>query len=863
MTDFLVDHAIKNVWCSPMQDNQVIIRPARLTPVTGVSLSFRLFMTDFTMPEQGRFHLYQIGLVYPSLLSLDGLRERWIRLDELIGREGTLLDLYNIRGIEYPRTLAWVRVTMNRNLVIAIKQHNRVDIDYAKDDLFVRIYQNLVRFDFTDEKADVGAKLEVKGGIPTNTEEILVIQNEYEQKVAAVKASGAGQVYCFCNGLAVPRLSMTTMVAGDTCEWVYDSSIRHVVDFTVDELASAMFTSTVDSRGKYILHLPGFTDDQIFYQDDVDVYLLTTDTEKGVWYHKNRQDALRNLTYWDYSTPTEHVSSFIQQNPKIFDGRRVKIRLMIRDSGLKYGTPDDHYRIKELYKLSDADVLSAMTNLQGVVPFWRADALENSNLTWLMRADPKDIVKELVAETYGYNAISKMIGGIYHRVEATTVGGVTKLFCPVPLIYQVGCTALEHDAQGHLIGWTFGMPGPQYVCAYPNTKYVEFVYGVASETIDEYQDRDNLVIQDKVYDYRFYCAPKTDDLQNKQWFDCTGDGAKYEVVNGVVSWKVMADYFVMVRSNKTPMIRSVTKSILDGLITVDLSNKQLKADGTFEEKDMEVPMGELCVWINGCPAQRSLDYVLDFPKIRIQNKQYLNGSTEVNLVVMSVGLCNKDLSWNDITETGFVYQGRLSVDLRQGVRNDSDLSVTIGGHLRLQDEVVFDEDTITFEQNNAYNGKPFMIRQRVIPMKAFTGVDTYWLRDRSRQVDQVVSDYLTLKIEQQAPQGVNPVQDYHHLYSPFFSKIIYDLVVGTLVAPSRSANYSDQIVLTLLKNYLYLYARDPSHPDNRPNSGFVLIEPHPYPTAISLTADAYALVFRAVKLLAPGLINLSTTIKIG
>jgi hypothetical protein len=44
MFKYLVDHAIKNVWCAPRQDNSYVFQPARISKPTG-ELN-RLFFMD-------------------------------------------------------------------------------------------------------------------------------------------------------------------------------------------------------------------------------------------------------------------------------------------------------------------------------------------------------------------------------------------------------------------------------------------------------------------------------------------------------------------------------------------------------------------------------------------------------------------------------------------------------------------------------------------------------------------------------------------------------------------------------------------------------------------------------------------------
>ena len=68
MYDYLVNHALKNVWCTPDQDRQLILQPAKITVTNGVWNNVSLLWNVIKLPLQGvRFHVYQVGQLYPEL----------------------------------------------------------------------------------------------------------------------------------------------------------------------------------------------------------------------------------------------------------------------------------------------------------------------------------------------------------------------------------------------------------------------------------------------------------------------------------------------------------------------------------------------------------------------------------------------------------------------------------------------------------------------------------------------------------------------------------------------------------------------------------------------------------------------------
>ena len=45
MHEYLVNHALENVWCSPTQDNQLVFAPKRVTPARG-ALNYATVLGD-------------------------------------------------------------------------------------------------------------------------------------------------------------------------------------------------------------------------------------------------------------------------------------------------------------------------------------------------------------------------------------------------------------------------------------------------------------------------------------------------------------------------------------------------------------------------------------------------------------------------------------------------------------------------------------------------------------------------------------------------------------------------------------------------------------------------------------------------
>lgn len=843
MSDYLIDHALKNVWCTPDQDNQVIIKPARISPYAGVFGSWKVLWTSMRLPVAGaRFHLFQIGQVHPHVLNLFPSLEQWTTLADSSMRNKTICDLYTVDGLQLPRTETWYRVTEERNVIVAIKENKKIPIHFNEDPLYIRVYNNQY---FNSQRAHVDQEtIYIAGGTLTSTEQLLALQSDFEAHKQL-----AGGVYCFRNGYKIKEISLLTCQVGDVVEFVHDTSIEKVIDFKLSGLST--FDSVLDTKGKYLLHYAGGLGETIDFYDDLDVFLINGTTQTGIYYHKNSKDAVRMLTHRDYSVPVSYVATYLQKHATALDFNNAYLRFHIRKSGYHRPLVNEHHRIKELYKLSDTQIKAALVGMEATAEVWRASELEQSAYLRLMEARARDITREQVVDAYGYNAVVKLLA---EPILATEVFN-SQLVAPVPYRYQANATAFEYDADGLLVHWANHSNGTLYNCTRPETALVEFVAGLSGPAIDDTYDQSTQTLN-PAYDYRYYIALKGTDIREAVWTDVTGDTSKYVLTGNLLSWAVSATHHTLVRSNQRNLVREYSLTMPDGLLRFNLV-QETSVDGQLQDRVLLVPMGELDIVLNGRSLIPNLDYFIDFPTVTICNKAYLAAEGNQSVLVRYKGLCQADFTHQDANEFGFIQNGRLSVDQQYDLRDDKILRIQVDGRLKLRSSLVFNEDTASFELTHALNGKPYLIKDGIVPLKALTDQDTYAYRARSQAVDQAISNYLTLHLGTANPESLNPISERYTLFSPFLSKLIMDLKDGTLSDPLLKQQYNDSQLRTLIDSYLPLLAVDPIHVDNRPPADFVQIHPHQYSTVVDLDIYQYTLMNRVIRLYAKDLVTLS------
>lgn len=840
MHDYLVSHALKNVWCAPKQDMQMRIRPTRLTPYGGVLNSVKVLWRTHRLPETGvRFHVYQIGQLNPGLIGLFAQSDQWLKVSDVCGYESLIVDIYAASGLQMPRTQTWYMVTADRNLIFAVKQQTTIGIDFNNEPLFIRVYSNA--YFNSSEANSVDDIVKVEGGPMGSTADVLALQHKYD-----IDKLRAGACTAFVNGKRVEAITLINTKAGDVAEYVFDGSVRQIVDLNVSTLKT--FTSTLDSKFKYVLHPPkNGSLVGINYHDDVDFFLLKTVSGsrfEGVYYHRNADDAIRMLTHRDYSMPVEYVQGFVNTYSGWTNVQQLFVRMQIRKGGMTRALIPEHNRMDELYKLNDAEIINSLVGVTASVPAWKASNLENSDYCRIMRSLASQIDRPLVQSAYGYNAMTKLLADTPRHTRASS--GLQVADVPYGLVYN--STSYEYDQDGLLLDFHPNLEGTVYTCAANEARLVEMIAGQGGVRLDESYGEKELLL-DPAAEYRMYICPIVDGEPTNAWLDVTGTDA-YTVTNNLLTWQVDMDVsYTLVRGNKRFLAQTYNLPMTGGVLRFSLTHDQARG-GTVQTWAMQIPMGELDIWLNGRSLIEGLDYFVDFPKVVIVNKEHLLPAPAIkqSVVVRFTGFCKSDLTREPANDFGFVQYGLLSRNNRFDLREDRVVRVMVGGALYHQDELEYSESDSGVLVPDASNGLPYQVKDVVVPLRGLGGGSTYTLRDASKAVDQQVSDYLTLKKPMPTFNTPNVITERYTLYSPFTAALIKALQIGALEDDRIYRQYSDQVIAELCKPYEELLAFDPAMDDKQPDQQFVIVHPHPLLTAVSFNIYHYRFLARAVKL---------------
>lgn len=839
--DYLIRHALQNAWCSPRQDMQVILKPKRITPAHGVHTSFTHLWGTLTLPTtKDLYHVYQIGQIHPSLLGLFPQRLVWHNLAEVMGLENLIADVYTNSGHHLPRFESWTLVTEERDLLLAVKAQPRI-VNLKTEPVYLRLYSNAY---FSSDRADAEVdKIECAGIKVTSANQALLFQRRYRDSQLR-----RGLTTLFVNGVMKADYTPADVVVGDIVEFVYDSTVKAVLDFAIADLPT--FDSLLDLKRKYLLHYAGpqVDGESIDYRDDIDVYLVKKrvvngkELFDGLYFHKNQNDALRMVTHRDYSVAIPYVDGYLGKIADWTNAQHLTVRLHIRRSGYHRPLVHEHHRIKELYKLSEADRVRAMVGIDSTVPVWKAENLENSFYPKLMDAMDNQVTSDLVKDAYGYNAISRLLGDSPLPIEI--VNGRRQVTLPGAL--QTNATIYEYDASGKLMGYYFHTAGVEYTPVNTLAVMIEGIVGRGGLKTPTVFNQRNVVLNPKL-NYRYYVAPVVHGVvQHDQWRDVTGDENYVMVTGGNAGWLVsFEEYAVAVRSDENFLAYDRTLSPLNGLLKFSIEEEAVYPDGSSQGL-MYIPPGKLELWLNDSALIENLDYFVKWPQVIIVNKQYLVPGNSQKITVRGTGFCQDDMTREAPNEAGFVRYGLLSRNTRFDVRDDKVMRLVVGGKTFHRDALLFSEDDFGLYMDNVPNGAPYVLDDVIVPLRGFVSEDTYSLRAKSVVVDTAIEDYLTLKLPEPSPTAPDPIADKYPIYSPFSSTVMHDLINGLISMEQFKGQYSDYDVSEMLTAYTYILDYDPTQKSIDLNH--VMIHPHNLLTETQLDIYQYRFLERAIKI---------------
>lgn len=831
-TDFLVDDAYRKVWCSPGQDRQKIVAPTRKSARQGEIGGIAIGMRQYNLPSAREwYHVFTIGDLPPILVGMDTIVDKWVNVRAHCVNTSLLIDLYFDNGIRIPVHRAYFLYSRNGDLVLAIKATSQIG-NLGVTQPFIRWRSNAYFDGNTGIPANAG--IEIQGQTIESNDQLSLFQAQW--RAARLKV---GYATAFVNGLRVKDINITTVKLGDVVEYVRDASVKEVLELPVKDLRS--FDSELDNKIKFLLPRAGLGT-TIDYKDDIDLYLLNyklTADYRGLWYHQNRDDSIRMVTHRDLSIPLSYLRGYVDNSPAWIWNDDLRVEVVIRHSGWVRPLVDEAHRIKELFKLAEPDRLNAMVGERALVSVWTASELENSPYVKLMGQESGDITRQMVTDAYGYNAISRLVGDTPAKLAVDNEGWVR-----LPYSLQQSSTVYEYDTFGTLIGWYIHDNSIQYPIRNPSTVYVEAYIGKGGVGLSTVYDQKLMTLDPRI-DYRFYICDIWNGESRNNWRDVTGDTTYYKLTGNNVEWLLdFSKFHTAVKNDLDFLAHTLNLNYYDDLLAFTVNVTEVRAGRVPTTGVMDIPPGELDVFINGKGAIYGLDYYGTWPEYCIVNKAFLLPGSEQEITLRGRGFCDKDMQVSYPEDWGFVAYGMVSHNNRYNLRDDRVLRAVVGGALYTREELGFSEDGTTVRPT-IKNGTPYQITHPIVPLLGVVDEDTYALRDLSIAIDQEVEDFLTLYLPEPEQPQLDPIPDWYPVFSPFSTKLIFDMLNGLLPMDEFKGEYSLEFVRERLAGYDWILPYDPALKDV--DKRYVMIHPHPETAPIELNVYQYRLLDRALQ----------------
>jgi len=843
----LIEHAVKNIWCSPRQDLPSLLALTRITPKLGAFISYRVGWETLALPDsKNSYHIYQIGHNLPSSFGLSNTSGKWLRLSDVCANELLLVDLYLDNGLQFPRSEAYMCSAKNQNLLIAVRVQPKI-AELDQHQLYMRCYSNAY---FGTKYSDVSKdEIAVQGGVITTVQQLVALQ----QNFINYKAKGYGHAYAFHNGKFVDQFSPLTVQIGDVVEFVFDSSIYKVLDFTIADLDT--FNSIKDGKAKYLIHQPKAGVKFIDYRDDLEIFFWRAEAngrKVGTYYNRNAEDSVRMVTHADWSVPVDYVMSYANSASGWDSMVESVMRIHVRHGGYERPLVFEQHRIHELYKLDDEKIVQAMIGSHATLSEWQAANLELSKYPTVMRTMYEDLTLDMVVEAYGYNSMSQIVGDTPQKVENGRV--------LLPLGMRDSCTVYEHDSAGKLLGVVYHQSGDYYEPYNPATAMIETIYGRGGRTLDAAITKQMLQI-DTDAEYRVYRTPDGYPAGMRVWEDITGTDRYTVDADGFLHWNYPESaYTYMVVSDNRFITYNLTLNYRDHLLKFSL---QWRPDG-FTDSVQEVPPGRVDLWLNGRPLIEGLDYFIDFPQVVICNKEYLDQTAPFNqkITVRCTGFCDSEMKMEELVDFGYVKHRRLSEDNQFDLRDDKVVRCIVDGALYQRTDLGFaEQDSSVIVPDSVREGAPYLVRDMITPIPDVSQYQHLILRTEAQDIDERVSGYMTNYLPEYQSDGVVAISKLYWLYSPFLAKVLWD--IKNDIFDANADFVSDKSILDAMSDYEYLLEYDPCLKDI--DSNFVTIHPHDKITTVEVTVNEYSFLARVIKLYLRNKVSLShfLTIKLG
>lgn len=879
MNEFLIDYAIKNVWCDPTRDHQQAFRTIRLTDKRGDMIVTNIHRDTVKLPDStSRWMVYQVGGINANRINIPTVKWEWFRVDELCEQRQMLIDVYTDTGIQLNKSECHIFYSHGGGLFVAVKV-NSFYCNFEKAEVYIRFYTG--RGFEISKRGEYGC-VRVFNEQMEDTSHVGLLK----MTVDTLKQHHEGAVLCYVNGRYVDEVSLKYIRRNDYVEVFFDPSVYKVIDFDIKDLR--VFNSSLDNERKYLIHPLKDGHEWIDYVDDIDVYLIKKVAGRvtGVYYHHSQHKWMRQLTHRDYAIPIEKIRGLFETHsadkthlndvdyPEQNWGHleELSLRFFFRQPGYDRPLVDTAERIHDLYRLNDDDILNCMAGIDSNIEFWKAEYLEKANYPKFMGMLPEDIyvqqygledktspqkesVEDLVGGIFGYHGCSKILADTPSLVKKV---GEHQL-APLAYEYWNDATVYEYDNEGLLLGHYHTSVEDMYHVHNENARLIETLSGEPGKNYSR-SDEENSFTLTRGYNYRIcVCTIRRGEPQY-DWKDVTYDST----LDQYGAWSIDTDnrkkWTWALDAKKQLGIVVSDQCFIQETLTLDGRNGLLSFLLTNNTTGIHIPLRYLDIWVNGRSLQPGLDYTVLWPRVVLHCADYLRqDTTEQTVSYRAYGLPDLNFAIEADTEIGFVEHDRLSRDGKFFFYDTRVVRITVDGRTVHRDDVVFDEDDNQYKISGVRNGAPYSVKCVTRTLRDVFEDDEL-AKQQDDERNEITSAYLSLKLPQHEYPDVDFTDYQYNVISCFANRILHDLMRGLNLPPWIEKHYSERDIAEWYDSYTWLLSFDIAQRDY--DKQHIKVIPHWYNDSILLPYYRYTLFRRILKHFLNIEIDLSNYVKV-
>lgn len=805
----LLEYATDNLWGNPEENHQYQVDTARISDYYGDVDNFTYMNKWRTLPKRDTFYyVFSVGGLdagfwnFRTTVLRRNPLDRWINLSEICRRRGLQLDIYNTKGYQFSRAKAWLMCTYDGLTFIALEKSRAFPLP-AGAQVYFRCYTPSIPVARNDQ---VDLPQTNPFAFETMVYERPAELAQFTARYTALK-SKAGFTGVFHNGAffnGAPN-AIVGLAVGDIVEIFHDPTVIRTEIYAYKNLKD--YYSAMDKKRKLIIHPPKREGDFTFrYFDDNDYYLLGKGMY-GLYFHRNNETAIRQLTHVDVAIADDAVQQVSTYHPELSKVADIRILVLVRRTDWEHQWPHEHQRIRYLYRMDDNGILSAMTGERSTVPEWTAQMLESGPVQSFTRSQLKALTREGAKLAVGYNAATRVLSETPMAVEYEAGGRGIE----IPISYREECSVWEYDEAGKLIDYRNITNTRYYNPRNENCKLVEFIAGHFSRKVDSVIINTDIPVS-PVNDFRVYTSMFNVDTGQIQGplTDVTRNKAIYEMVNGVLVWRNLdgVNQRGVLLFNTGCLAYTFELDHIDH--SLSFARTQIYEGGGLL---LDMAFANEDIFLNGHPLIDKVDWLYDNGRYYIINKQFIVEGAQT-ITFRAHQFYDDQTKPKQETELGFVDGGVIGRFPRYNLREDRVTRTVIGGALYLTDQVPNAETKSPDNLWNNLNGLPYMVKHVYCPIKY---VEPYWNfpgYKESREVDKRVSDYLTMWLPKPSVAPVVPtMQDKYRLFSPLMSVVVNALLNRLLILPAledTEEGYTEQFIRDHIGDYLWWLKYDPA-----------------------------------------------------